>query len=207
MKELVLYVHGKGGSARESDDYQFLFPNCVVVGLEYPVDAPQEAVRIIHAAMEEASAEYDRLILIANSIGAFFCMIAEVDDLIHEAFFISPIVDLEKLICDMLALAKSTEEELESRGVIPTSFGEDLSWEYLCFVRNHSIIWRAPTHILYGSRDNLTTFDSILEFARNHSVQLTVMEDGEHWFHTEEQMRFLFDWSSACVQNHMKSQF
>ena len=27
-----------------------------------------------------------------------------------------------------------------------------------------------------------------------HDAVLTVMEDGEHWFHTEKQMKFLDDW-------------
>lgn len=32
------------------------------------------------------------------------------------------------------------------------------------------------------------------DFAEKHQAELTVMEGGEHWFHTEEQMAFLDDW-------------
>ena len=32
MKELVLYIHGKGGNAGESEHYKPLFPKCEVVG-------------------------------------------------------------------------------------------------------------------------------------------------------------------------------
>ena len=35
MKELVLYIHGKGGCAGESEHYNPLFPDCEVVGLDY----------------------------------------------------------------------------------------------------------------------------------------------------------------------------
>ena len=28
---------------------------------------------------------------------------------------------------------------------------------------------------------------------------LTVMENGEHWFHTKEQMDFLSDWIKQCT--------
>lgn len=35
MKELVLYIHGKGGSAAESEHYRPLFPDCEVFGLDY----------------------------------------------------------------------------------------------------------------------------------------------------------------------------
>ena len=34
-----------------------------------------------------------------------------------------------------------TEDELKKQGVIHTGFGEDLSWEYLCYVRSHPIKW------------------------------------------------------------------
>ena len=61
-------------------------------------------------------------------------------------------------------------------------------------MRNHPIDWKVPTSILYGSRDNLTSFETISDFAKNHGATLTVMENGEHWFHTAEQMRFLDDW-------------
>ena len=95
--------------------------------------------------MAELNAEYARIILIANSIGAYFSMCAGIDRSISEAFFISPIVDMEKLICEMMRWASVTEAELKEKGVIHTAFGEDLSWAYLCYVRAHPPIWTAPT--------------------------------------------------------------
>ena len=192
--ELVLYVHGKGGSASESEHYKPLFPNANVVGLNYQSQTPWEAGKEIHDVVVGMAAEYERIVLIANSIGAFFCMNAEIDALVHQAYFISPIVDMERLILDMLAWSNASEEELQKRGVIPTSFGEDLSWDYLCYVREHPVEWRAPTEILYGRRDNLTSYEVIAKFATEHNARLTVMEDGEHWFHTEEQMKFVDAW-------------
>ena len=91
-------------------------------------------------------------------------------------------------------LANVTEAELEARGTIHTAFGENLSWNYLCYVRSHPIRWTVPTQILYGSRDDLTSIETIRNFAKNHHAILTIMEGGEHWFHTEKQMRFLDDW-------------
>ena len=87
-----------------------------------------------------------------------------------------------------------TEDELKKQGVIHTGFGEDLSWEYLCYVRSHPIKWNCPTAVLYGSCDDLTSYDTIKAFAEKHNAALTVMENGEHWFHTKEQMKFLDDW-------------
>ena len=161
MKNTVIYIHGKGGSAAESEHYKPLFPDYDVIGLDYKNFTPWETGKEIHAAVEKQKTEYGSVILIANSIGAFFSMNAEIDCLIEKALFISPIVDMEKLITDMMTWTNVTEEELESRGVIPTSFGEDLSWEYLCYVRSHPIQWDCPTAILYGSRDHLTSYETI----------------------------------------------
>lgn len=63
--------------------------------------------------------------------------------------------------------ANVTEEELRIKKEIPTEFGE---------------------------KDNLTSIETISEFAGRIGTSLTVMKDGEHWFHTEEQMEFLDDW-------------
>lgn len=194
MKELVLYIHGKGGCSGESDHIKLLFPECEVVGLDYQTFTPWETGEEIREAVKRLNAEYDSITLIANSIGAFFCMNAGIDAMIRCAYFISPVVDMERLILDMMSWAGVTEMELKEKGMIPTSLGEDLSWEYLCYVRKHPVSWTVPTRILYGGRDNLTSYETALAFAESHNAELTVMEEGEHWFHTDEQMRFLDNW-------------
>ncbi len=194
MNDLVLYIHGKGGSAAESAHYQPLFPDCGVMGLDYRTFTPWETGREIREAAEGLKKGHDGIILVANSVGAYFSMHAGIGAMIRRAYFISPIVDMEKLILDMAAWAGVTEKELEARKRIATSFGEELSWEYLCYVREHPVCWNAPTRILYGGRDHLTSRETIAAFAQAHGAELTVMEEGEHWFHTEEQMRFLDRW-------------
>lgn len=194
MKELVLYIHGKGGSAAECEHYKPLFPNCEVLGLDYRTFTPWETGMEIHAAAEKLKSEHKSIILIANSIGAFFSMNAAIDDLICRAYFISPIVDMERLIINMMLWANVTEADLKAKGVIRTDFGEDLSWNYLCYVREHPIRWKVPTKILYGEKDTMTSETTIRAFAGEHNAELTVMAHGEHWFHTDEQMRFLDDW-------------
>ena len=192
--DAVLYIHGKEGSAAESEHYKPLFPDCEVIGLDYQSFTPWETGKEIRAAVKALKDSHENIVLIANSIGAFFSMNAGVDGLIQKAYFISPIVDMEKLIVDMMTWAKVTETELEARGVISTEFGEDLSWDYLSYVRSHPVEWKLPTKILYGGKDNLTSLETISRFAKTHNADLTVMENGEHWFHTEEQMKFLDDW-------------
>ncbi|MBR0162172.1 MAG: alpha/beta hydrolase [Oscillospiraceae bacterium] len=194
MNEVVLYIHGKGGCAGESEHYKPLFPECEVIGLDYQTFTPWETGKKIREAVTKLNDEYDSITLIANSIGAFFSMNAGINTMIRCAYFISPVVDMEQLILNMMSWAGVTEKELEEKGVIPTTFGEDLSLNYLCYVREHPVCWTVPTRILYGSQDNLTSYETIAAFAKTHGAELTVMEEGEHWFHTEEQMRFLDNW-------------
>ena len=207
MKNLVLYIHGKGGSADESRHYRPLFPDCEVIGLDYQSDTPWEAGEEIREAVKNLKKAYQDITLTANSIGAYFSMNAGIDGMIRRAYFISPIVDMEQLICGMMARADITEEQLKEEGVIASPFveGEDLSWEYLCYVREHPLEWKVPTEILYGGRDGLTSYESISAFAEEHGAKLTVMENGEHWFHTEEQMQFLDAWIRECEEHRSRA--
>ncbi len=194
MKDAVLYIHGKGGCAAECEHYRPLFPGYEVIGLDYHTFLPWETGTEIRDAVTKLKEKFENIILIANSIGAFFSMNAGIGTMIQKAYFISPIVNMERLISDMMLWANVTEAELKSKGIIHTAFGEDLSWEYLCYVRSHTTDWTVKTQILYGSRDNLTSLETISAFAEQHDAILTVMENGEHWFHSAEQMRFLDDW-------------
>ena len=198
MKDLVLYVHGKGGSASEAAFYRPLFPACEVLGLDYAAETPWEAEGEFRAAAESLTECHGNMILIANSIGASFSMCAGLDVFLHRASFISPVVDMARMIMDMMRLAGVTEAELREKGEIAVPFGETLSWEYLQYARSHPIRWNAPTEILYGEKDALVPMEAVKAFVDTHKAGLTVMKNGAHWFHTDEQMRFLAAWLRRC---------
>ena len=197
MKNIVVYVHGKGGSAAEAGHYISLFPDSAVTGFDYHAQTPWEAADEFRRFFAELQKSCGSVILIANSIGAFFSMTALDETLVDEAYLISPVVDMEKLILNMMTWVNVTEQELAERSEIPTEFGETLLWEYLRYVREHPVSWRVPTRILYGERDNLTSMETISAFAEMTGAELTVMPGGEHWFHTDEQMKFLDDWMTG----------
>ena len=197
MKNIVIFVHGKGGSAKEAEHYKPLFPDSDGIGFDYRAKTPWEAKEEFPRFFVEQKKRCDRLTLIANSIGAFFCMSSLKEIPIDKAYFISPVVDMEKLIGNMMLWAGVTERELAEKTEIPTDFGETLSWNYLTYVREHPISWSVPTRILYGEHDNLTSAKTISDFAKRIGAELTVMPNGEHWFHTEEQMQFLDRWITA----------
>lgn len=194
MDKKIIYIHGKGGNAEEAVHYKYLFNDCDVVGFDYASQTPWEAREEFPRFFDKVCQNGHPVEIIANSIGAFFAMSALSGKKIEKAFFISPIVDMEKLISDMMLWENVTEAELRAKKEIQTAFGETLSWEYLCYVRENPIVWRVPTHILYGDQDNLTSYETISGFAERVGATLTVMRDGEHWFHTESQMDFLDQW-------------
>lgn len=194
MKKAVIYVHGKNGSYLEAEQYK---KNCVgfdLIGVDYNEYLPWIVQNQIKSVYDEVRMTYDRIFLLANSIGAYFAMLSLQECNIERALFISPVLDMEQLILDMMGWANVSEKDLCEKGEISTNFGETLSWKYLCFVRNHPIIWRIPTRILYGSNDNLTSRETVDRFLENHNADLTVMENGEHWFHTDEQLSYLNEW-------------
>lgn len=194
MKRAILYIHGQGGSAEEAAHYIPLFPGDSVIGFDYRADTPWDAEKEFADFLKTELSRFDAVTVIANSIGAFFAMCALQKLPIEKAFFISPIVDMEKLILDMMGWAGVTERELREKGQIETDFGQTLSWDYLSYVRQHPICWQVPTHILYADGDNLTDSETAAAFANGCGATLTVMAGGEHWFHTPEQMKFLDDW-------------
>lgn len=193
-KKAVIYVHGKGGNAEEAEHYKKLFPTCEVIGFDYVSQTPWDAIQEFTDFFDDITAGFSSIILIANSIGAFFAMNALRKARIEKAYFISPIVNMEKLITDMMSWTGVTEADLIEKEMIETAFGETLSWEYLAWVRNHPISWNIPTSVLYGISDHLQSLETIQTFAAGNGFDLTIMENGEHWFHTEEQMAFLDNW-------------
>ena len=200
MRRLVIYVHGKGGSAKEAKHYQPLFAESDVIGFDYQAQNPWEAKSEFSRFFDLHSKGYESITLIANSIGAFFSMSSLAEKKISQAMFISPIVNMEKLITDMMMWSNVSEHTLQGKKEIPTAFGETLSWAYLRYVRAHPIKWNIPTCILYGGKDHLTSRETISEFSDRIGAALTIMEDGEHWFHTEEQMKVLAHWIRNSIR-------
>ena len=204
MKKAVLYVHGKGGNAGEAEHYKPFFVGCDVVGMDYKSEFPWETKNEILEEYERLANKYSSVIIVANSIGAYFTMNALQGKAVERAFFISPIVNMERLITDMMTWANVTESELKIKQEIITPFGETLSWKYLCYVRENPIVWKVPTDILYAENDHLTAFQTVSDFANHTKASLTVMSGGEHWFHTKEQMNFLDEWLTKALNDSLE---
>lgn len=206
--EGYLFLHGQMGCKEESEAFaQVVCPKGVqVLSIDLPGHGerrdrgeelfPWTAVPDIQAALNWAYHQWNKVSLRANSIGAYFARLAF--DAPSRALLASPVLDMEGLILIMMDWAGVTEEQLREQSKIATSFGQTLSWKYLCWVREHPVYnWTCPIHILYGSGDNMTSHQTIDEFVCKHNAKLTVMEGGEHWFHTPEQLAVLRKWEET----------
>lgn len=208
-ERLYLYVHGKMGRKEEALD----FAECAcptgyqVLAIDLPEHGqrkgstekllPWVAVPELQTVYRYAAARWPQISLRATSIGAWLSMQALQDMPLEKALLVSPVVDMEDLITHMMQCAGVTEARLQAEGEIPTDFGETLSWPYLCWVKEHLIRWKVPTQVLYGGKDELTSRPVIEAFCRKSGAALTVMEEGEHWFHTPEQLAVLHEWETS----------
>ena len=216
-EKLFLYIHGKMGRKEEAARIaEIVCPKGYqVLGIDLPGHGertgemerfvPWEVVPELRAVYDYAQEHWNYVSLYANSIGAYFSLLAFREDKIEKSLFVSPVLDMEKLIGNMMGWANVAEDDLREKETIETAFGETLSWEYLCYVRSHPLSWTVPTEILYGGQDNLTDRETITSFANAHQAGLTVMENGEHWFHTLEQMEYLDTWIIRCENAERES--
>lgn len=207
-----LFLHGQGGSKEEAAAFaEIAVPaRYQVLGIDLPQHGarktmtsgfdPWTTVPELQAVLAERKTHWNKVSLRANSIGAYFSMLAFADEEIEKALFVSPIVDMERLILDMMGWGGVTERELRERGEIPTNFRQTLSWHYLCWAREHPLTrWRCPTEILYAGHDNLTSRETVSAFAEMHGASLTIYEPGEHWFHTPQQLAALCAWERKTL--------
>ena len=70
----VVYIHGKNGNADEAEFYKSLFTGYDVIGLEYKAETPWQAKTEFPRLYDEICAESNEVILIGNSIGAYFAL-------------------------------------------------------------------------------------------------------------------------------------
>ena len=206
-EKLFLYIHGKMGCKEEAVHFaEIVCPKGYqVLSIDLPGHGertgemkrfvPWEVVPELQAVYGFAQQRWKKISLYANSIGAYFSLLAFQNVKLEKSLFVSPILDMEKLIRDMMGWAGATQEQLQQAGEIPTAFGETLSWRYLTHAEEHRIAkWDSSTAILYAGQDHLTARKTVEDFAQRFGCSVTVMENGEHWFHTEEQLAVLDAW-------------
>lgn len=207
-EKIYLYVHGQDGCKEEAEAFASIAcrHSWQVLSFDLPKHGerkqgkdsfdPWHVVPELAAVMEYAKNQWGHISLFANSIGAWFSMLSFDSKQLEESLFVSPVLNMERLISNMMLWANVSEARLQSERTISTSFGQTLSWEYLQYAKKHPINeWNVPTKILYGGNDNLIERDIVENFARKFNCELTIMGNGEHWFHTKNQLDVLYGWA------------
>lgn len=160
----------------------------------------QNCVADLTQVMAYARQLWRRINLWACSMGAYFSLLAYRDEPLDRALFLSPVVNMKSIIENLMLWSGITEEELKTKQEIPTEFGQTLYWDYYTYVKQHPItVWNTETHILYGSRDTMQTGDMIRTFSNRFSCELTVLDDAEHFFHTERQLAQYGSWLNEIL--------
>lgn len=213
--KVYLYVHGKSGYKEEAEDFARLAGEYgwQTLSADLPghgerkadIDRfdPWDVVPELRELMKYIRKNWSVAALRANSIGAWFSLLAFAQEDMENSLFVSPVTDMKALIEKMMTWAGVDADMLREKGRIATSFGETLSWKYYSYVCENPIReWSSPLSILCAGRDDLTDRDAFVEFSRRFSCRLTIMEEGEHWFHTAEQLEFLQKWTTDELERY-----
>lgn len=210
--KVYLFVHGKKSRKEEAEDfasiavrkgYQVLSFDLPEHGdrmnLDYPCTV-QNGVHDLSLVGNYAKDKWKHISLFASSLGAYFSLVAYQEISFERCLFLSPILDMERLIQNMMKWFNVSEELLKEKQEIPTPMQETLFWSYYTYVREHPIIkWENPTYILYGSNDNVTERHVVDSFVTKFHCHLEVLENGEHYFHTPEQIEALDRWLDCNI--------
>lgn len=210
--KVYIYVHGK--MSRKEDAQEFSEIACSrgyqVISFDLPEHGERNdpsykcdvwnGVSDLSRIKNYALARWDRHSLFGCSLGAYFSLLAFDDVAMDKCLFYSPILDMERLIANMMKWFNVSEAELEEKQEIQTPIGEMLSWKYYTYVKIHRVKrWDALTHIIYGANDNLTERETIEGFCSRFRCTLTVIEEGNHFFTTPSELDSLRNWYLKSV--------
>lgn len=216
--KLYIFVHGKMSCKEDAAEFAKIAAEkgCQVLSFDLPEhgdrkgeDTPCDVwngVSDLNVIGEYAGQNWNDVNLCACSLGAYFSLLAYNHYPMKSCLFLSPLLDMERLIQNMMKWFNVSEEMLREQQKVPTPMGETLDWNYYCYVREHPITkWDIPTAVLYGSEDNLTERDVVDGFVKRFGCDFTVMQGGEHYFHTEEQLDFLRKWYEKQITNKQEN--
>lgn len=141
--------------------------------------------------------------LFGCSIGAWFSMLAYEEERLLQTLFLSPVVDMERIISNIMTWFSVSETQLLQEQEVQTPV-KTLYWDYYQYVKTHPVRWNHPTALLYGEADNLCEYDCVKQFAGRCNAAMTVMKEGEHFFHTGEQLAFFRQWLQCRIQDSWK---
>jgi esterase/lipase len=209
---VYIFVHGKMSQKEEAEGFATIAERkgYQVLSFDLPEHGErksenykcniQNGVNDLRLICNYAISKWKTLSLFGNSLGAYFSLAAYQDIIFAKCLFLSPILNMEHLIQNMMDWFNVTEDLLKEKQEIQIPIGEKLSWAYYKYVKENPIVsWGNPTFILYGSNDDQTERYIVDAFVRKFHCHLEVLQNGEHYFHTKEQIEFVDKWLNNYV--------
>ena len=144
---------------------------------------------------------YRTISLFGCSLGAYFSLMAYPEIIFKQVIFVSPVVNMLAILDNMMRWFNISEEMLKEKQIISLPIDETLYYDYYSFVKEHPVSkWKSLTAVLYGENDDTVSFADINNFCHQFQGQLTVMKDGEHYFHSETQLAFVKEWLDQRIK-------
>ena len=132
--KLFLFVHGKLSRKEEAETFAegvvplgyrvlaFDLPeHGERTGEAYPCTV-QNGVHDLRTVYDSVKDSYSSVSLFACSLGAYFSLVAYRDVLFDKCLFLSPLLDMERLIRNMMHWANVDEAQLQKKREVPTPF-------------------------------------------------------------------------------------
>ncbi|MEG1204285.1 MAG: alpha/beta fold hydrolase [Clostridia bacterium] len=161
----------------------------------------QNCIKDLKQVMEYAKSNYTEINIWACSMGTYFSLLAYKEENIKQCLLLSPVVNMKIIIDNMMLWSKTTEKQLEENKKIKTDFGQTIYWDYYLYVKENPITkWNKKTYILYGNKDNMQDENIIKNFVNHFNCELAILENGEHYFHTEKQLNYYKNWLDKIVK-------
>ena len=186
--KVFLFVHGHGGNKEEAQAFaEVVNPlGYQVIGIDLPVmEMPEKVMALLSDVTQYLKQNYHSVNVRANSIGCWFSMLAFQEGGLDKALFVSPLLDMKSFI----ECADHKDER------------------YYEWVLSHPIErWNTETFILRPRRDAVVAEKVYDSFLSQYPCQVEIVENGEHWFHTAEQLEILRQWEykAAIIQTNSK---
>lgn len=183
--KVFLFVHGHGGNKEEARAFADVVNHLgyQVIGIDLPVmEMPDRVMELLSDVTQYLKQNYRSINVRANSIGCWFAMLAFQQGGLDKALFVSPLLDMKAFI----------------------DSADDKDERYYEWVVSHPIErWDAETFILRPQRDAVVAEKVYEAFLSLHPCQVEIAENGEHWFHTADQLEILRQWEKKTTQIYM----
>lgn len=152
-------------------------------------------IKDLKTVADYAFENFREVCLYGCSLGAYFSLHAFQEGYnFKKCLFQSPVIDMEHLIGKMMLWFGITLEQLETEKEVDNPV-DPFRWDYYCYIKEHPITkWDAPTHILFGGRDDLQSREIMEAFTAKYGGTLTVSENSEHPFMSEKDGAVVTKW-------------